>query len=360
LKLHVKKLALLIPGHNEELVIEHTIRSALKAGQNKRDIYVVSDGSTDATSIIAAEILGDRNVLGVERSGKAGAVRQAVNHFDIINKYQWMHVADADSLFDPTYFKLLKAKLDPDRYVAASGYVQSLPGGLISLFRVYEYTWANSIIRRIQAKLGIITVIPGPTSVLRTDVIDKLNFETGSLTEDFDITLQIHRFKLGKIQFIPAAKTYTQDPRTFRDFLTQITRWYRGYFQGVRSYGIGRSFTRIDTYMSAIMLQTVLYGLELLVMLPLLFGYTHNVTTISVFFLSEILIYFLITLGCAITAKRLDIMFAFPVFYVLRLVNLYIFFQAFFEVILFRGFHAHSVGWSTAGRRYAISPETVK
>jgi len=112
--------------------------------------------------------------------------------------------------------------------------------------------------------------------------------------------------------------------------------------------------------MSAIMLQTVLYGLELLVMLPLLFGYTHNVTTISVFFLSEILIYFLITFGCAITAKRLDIMFAFPVFYVLRLVNLYIFFQAFFEVILFRGFHAHSVGWSTAGRRYAISPETVK
>ena len=44
-----KKLALLLPGHNEELIIETTIRSALKAGQRLLDIYVVDDASTDKT-----------------------------------------------------------------------------------------------------------------------------------------------------------------------------------------------------------------------------------------------------------------------------------------------------------------------
>ena len=40
-------LALIIPAHNEELVIEATIISAMKAGQKRDDIYVVDDASTD-------------------------------------------------------------------------------------------------------------------------------------------------------------------------------------------------------------------------------------------------------------------------------------------------------------------------
>ena len=350
----IRQLALLIPGHNEELVIRSTIWSALQAGQDKRDIFVVSDASTDATAAIAREMLGDAQVLEVERSGKAGAVRKAIDHFGIIGAYTWMHVADADSVFDPNYFTVLQTKLDAKSYAAASGYVQSLPGDFVSLFRVYEYTWANTVVRRIQAKLGIITVIPGPTSLLRTDIINQLDFETGSLTEDFDITLQIHRKQLGKIQFIPGAKTYTQDPRTLGDFLDQIRRWYRGFFQGLRSYGIGRSFTRIDAYVAGMFLQTLVYGAELFIILPLVVGLTNNPVYISTFFLSELVVYFLIILGCAITAKRLDIMYAFPLFYVMRLINLVVFFQSFVEVILLRKFNDHSVGWSTAGRRYAM------
>ncbi len=355
-----RKLALVIPGHNEEQVIRNTIASALRAGQNKRDIFVVSDASTDRTAAIASEKLGTDHVLEVPRSGKAGAVRTALEHFDIIKRYTWVHIADADSVFSKTYFRILKKELDPKKYVAASGYVQSLPGGLISLFRVYEYTWANTIVRRIQAKLGIITVIPGPTSVFRTDVIEKLDFATGSLTEDFDITIQLHRYNLGKIQFIPAAKTYTQDPRTYSDFITQIRRWYRGFFQGVRRYGLGTSFSKVDAYMGVVILQTVVYGLELAVLLPLYLGVTQHYNALSVFFLSEIIIYFAITLGSAIKANRLDIMVAFPIFYILRLVNLFIFFQAFVEVILFRGYKEHSTGWSTAGRRYEITAGSIK
>ena len=52
------QLALIIPGHNEELVIEKTIHSAIAAGLSTAHIYVVSDNSSDKTAELAEAILG--------------------------------------------------------------------------------------------------------------------------------------------------------------------------------------------------------------------------------------------------------------------------------------------------------------
>ena len=353
-----RKLALLIPAHNEGLVIQDTITSALRAGLKRRDIYLVSDGSTDDTVAIATEMLGAPNVISVEHSGKAGAVKKALDHFEIPSRYTWLHIADADSLFGPGYFKIFKAALDPEKYVAVTGYVQSLPGDWVSKFRVYEYVLAFTIIRRLQAWFGVITVIPGPTSCLRTDIINQLDFDAGSLTEDFDITLQIHRKNLGKIKYVPAAKTYTQDPKNLSDYVQQVSRWYRGFFQGVQDHKLGQPYTFLDAYVLFMIGQAFLYLAELLIWLPAVAIITRNVADVSVFFVSEMLVNFLIALMCAAVADRYDILVAFPLFYFLQLVNLFIFVRAFVEVILQKKFRERSAGWSTAGRRYALTQKS--
>src|SRR5688572_4170205 len=84
-----KKMALLLPGHNEELIIVATIQSAVAAGQDLEDIYVVDDASDDATPALAKELLGEDHVLSVERSGKAGAVQKAIAFFDLAARYEW-------------------------------------------------------------------------------------------------------------------------------------------------------------------------------------------------------------------------------------------------------------------------------
>ena len=160
-RVYRKKLAVLIPAHNEELVMDATITSAINAGMKKRDIYVVDDASTDLTAAIARVRLGADHVLQVERSGKAGAVKQAIESFGICEHYTWLHVADADSLFGSDYFRIFRRALNPRKFVAATGYVRSLQGCWISKFRVYEYTWGLDVIRRMQAWFGVITVIPG-------------------------------------------------------------------------------------------------------------------------------------------------------------------------------------------------------
>src|SRR5690606_9438733 len=93
-----RQLVLLLPAHNEELIIAATIRSAIAAGQDSEDIYVVNDSSTDRTEAIATQMLGADHVLSVERSGKALAVKQAIAHFSLEERYEWLHIADADSI----------------------------------------------------------------------------------------------------------------------------------------------------------------------------------------------------------------------------------------------------------------------
>lgn len=354
-----KQLALLLPAHNEELIIEATIRSAIAAGQAIEDIYVVNDNSSDDTKAIATRLLGKANVLNVKRSGKALAVKKAINKFELESRYTWLHIADADSIFSQDYFRHYCSKLDPEKYAVAVGFVQSLRGNWISTYRALTYTYSQQVTRRIQSRLGMISVFPGPITCFRTDIISKLDFGVNSLTEDFDITLQVHRKKLGKILFIPQAVNYTQDPQTLTDFCKQNMRWQRGFFQGVKKYKIGMRGQRIDVSLGFQMFQTILFLLQLFVLLPFLLVTTHNWMIIPAIIAADIIVNGMIALFSSVAAKRWMLIGALPYFYFLRWIEIGIYLIAFVEVMLLRRFQTEVLGWSTAGRRYELSKQAL-
>jgi biofilm PGA synthesis N-glycosyltransferase PgaC len=355
-----RKLALLLPGHNEELIIAHTIQSAIAAGQNIRDIYVVNDASTDRTKHIATELLGKANVLTVRRSGKALAVHKAVKKFRIEKRYVWLHIADADSVFSSDYFRAYRAKLDPEKYAVAVGFVQSLRGNWISTYRALTYTFSQHINRRIQAKLGMISVFPGPITCFRTDILPLLEMDGTSLTEDFDITLQVHRKKLGKIVFIPKAINYTQDPQTLVDFYKQNMRWQRGFFQGVRKYKIGLHAQRIDLSLGFQMLQTIVFILQLGILLPFIIYTTGNWMIIPVAIAADFIVTGAIAIWASFAARRWNMLGALPYFYFLRWLEIFIYFAAFVEVMILGKFKEEMKGWGTEGRRYKISEHALQ
>jgi poly-beta-1,6-N-acetyl-D-glucosamine synthase len=348
-----RKLALVIPAHNEELVVADTIRSAIRAGQDRADIFVVSDGSSDRTVEIAAAILGRGNVLDQPQSGKAKAILHAIQHFQVIQHYDWLHIADADGVFDITYFRELKSRLSL-KSVAATGYIQSLEGGWISKYRAYEYTIGLEIFRRVQAFFGVIPVIPGPTSVFRTDILDRLDFNVESITEDMDITLQIHRQKLGKIAYIPQAKTYTQDPKDLGDYIKQVSRWYRGSFQVMQRLHIGLRPHKIDLYFGYVMLEQWLMVAGLII-IPFMAYWGQNYRPVSVMFITDMVFFLAFTVFASAKNRRPDVIGAFPLYYVLRFVSLFLFVRSWYEIVVQRKFRTAQAGWSTAGRRYRIA-----
>lgn len=355
-----RRIALLLPAHNEQLILATTIRSAIVAGMNKRDIYVVDDNSSDDTLAIARRELAPANVLSVPRSGKARAVKQAIAYFGIESRYCWLHVADADSIFCPDYFKIYRKNLNSKDWAAAVGFVQSLGGNWIANYRSFSYTYGQHIFKRIQSWFGVIAVLPGPVTCFKTDIIKHLDFETESLTEDFDLTIQIHRKHLGRIRFIPEAVNFTQDPRTLKDFYSQTLRWQRGFFQGVRKYRIGIRPHIIDLGVGYQMSESAYYLCQLVIILPLLAWLNRGWGVSLGLILADYLAICTLAVFSAFAAKRPVILTTLLYFYVLRLFELAVFLQAFIEIMILRQFKSVPLGWGTEGRRYEIASDEIE
>lgn len=355
-----KKLALLLPGHNEELIIATTIRSAIAAGQKKEDIYVVDDNSSDETRREALTILDKDHVLTVKRSGKALAVKKAVKKFELDTRYRWLHVADADSIFGENYFRIFRKKVNHKKYAVAVGFVQSLRGNWISTYRAASYTYSQHVNRRIQSKLGMISVFPGPITCFRTDILHKLDFDASSQTEDFDITLQVHRYKLGKILYIPSAVNYTQDPQNFTDFCKQNLRWQRGFFQGVKKYRIGLRPQAIDLSLGFQIFQAIFYLFQMFVVIPYIIYVTGNWVVLPFALCADFVLTGVIVFGSSFVIKRWNLMACLPYFYFLRWTEIFIFVTAFIEIYILKKFRTEIQGWMTEGRRYKVNKEALK
>lgn len=326
-------LCLIISAHNGEPTLESTIRSAIRAGLAAKHIYVVNDNSSDRTGPIAKKILGRQNYMRVHRSGKGLALTKLSRKFKLAERYQWVHIADDDGRFAPDYFKVFRKNLNKE-FAAATGYVKSMPGSIVGQYRVVDYTLGMEVVRRFQALTKLISIIPGPTSCFRADVFSKVTFNTGSLAEDFDVTLQIHRQGLGPIQFIEEAVAYTHDPVSFRDFVKQMYRWNRGILQGVIKYRIGTKPHKIDAYLSyqigLNMAMFISYG----IILPLLALSRDPIEIIAATFLFDAALTGFVTLAVAAHTRRWDIINAFPHLYAYRWVSLSIFVYSFIRVVL--------------------------
>lgn len=347
-------LCLLISAHNEELVLAKTINSAIAAGMSAEHIYVVDDNSSDRTTEIARSIVPEKNSIKVRRSGKGLALTKGSKKFGLTRHYRWIHIADADGAFAPNYFNIFRRELRIEN-AAATGYVRSLPGKRISEYRVYEYTVGMEIHRRLQTMLNVVPVIPGPTSCFRADVFAKVNFDNKSLTEDFDVTIQLHRQKLGKIQFIPQAIAYTQDPKNIGDYTKQIARWNRGGLQAIVKYKIGRHPSRIDAYLSYQTFQNLLFFASYLIWVPYLTIARHSFTVIAAAFVVDVFVTFVITALAAARSMRWDVISAFPQVYALRWVSLGVFLKAFIDVIVLRKYRHTDGKWENRStRRYIM------
>ncbi len=172
------------------------------------------------------------------------------------------------------------------------------------------------------------------------------------MTEDFDVTIQIHRQKLGRIQFIPKAVAYTQDPRNLKDFTKQITRWNRGMMQVVKRQHIGRRANRIDVYLGYQLFQNFLLVGNYAFILPYLAYKTHSLHVMALAFVMDVFLMLSLTVMMGLKANRRDIISAFPQIYLYRWITLGVFLRSFTEVIILNKFRTSEGFWSTAGRRF--------
>ncbi len=222
-------IGIVVPAFNEATVIKDSL-GYLKKVIDKKHIYVVSDGSTDNTAALAKNAV--THVLNLKKNrGKAGALKALIDKYQLTKKYQYLFFFDADTRVDRQFLRSVKARLKAEKPALIVGTVGSGRNGLISAYRVYEYGFSHLFNKNAQNVLGAIVVAPGCASVYRSDVIERLDFTNHTLTEDLDLTMQIHHKKLGNIVYCAPANVATQDPATLNDYWNQINRWNTGFWQ---------------------------------------------------------------------------------------------------------------------------------
>ncbi|GAB3440093.1 hypothetical protein GCM10027570_05230 [Streptomonospora sediminis] len=241
------RLAVVIPAHNEEPVIDAAITSALRLF-NRWDIYVVSDSSHDATADIAAET--GVNVLELlTNRGKAGAIEAVVEEFELTEHYEGVVILDADTELDAKYVEGACRQLADPGVAAVAGFVvaewkpkkRTVVGRLISAYRDRLYWLLQYLMRFGQTWRHTSTsfIVPGFASVYRTSALKAIDINPkGLVIEDFNMTFEVHHKRLGRISMSPDTRAYCQDPFTLGDYIKQVRRWTLGFWQTVRRHGI--------------------------------------------------------------------------------------------------------------------------
>jgi poly-beta-1,6-N-acetyl-D-glucosamine synthase len=327
-------VCVVIPAHNEEILVGRCIQSVLDAGIAPENVYVVNDASTDATAAVSGAFAGVNVVTNTTARGKLGALRTAIAHFTLTERYRYLALLDADSYVAPDYFTEVVARfsIDPE-VVVVCGAPRSEPHNWLTAYRALEYAITLRVFRAGQNALGAITVAPGCASTYATRILPALEWDAQTLVEDMDVTVQIHRKRLGTLAFTPHAVAYTQDPRTIRQYIGQLTRWYSGTWQVMllRRLPFGRQ--RIDAEFALLTGEGLVYAV-LMLALPVL-AWLHPAAVLSWLVLDQVS-WLALAIGFAVHERRADIVLAFPFFLIIRVVNCIVLLRTFWSEVILR------------------------
>lgn len=273
----VPEVAVCLPAHNEALVIKDTINSLHRLVPTHQ-IYVASDGSTDQTASIARQ--ESCTVLEINPGlGKAKALQKIVAYFRLLDRYRYILIADADTVFDPNFLHRALPLFNQNQRVAVvAAYTktrwQPHPGFSRRMFfvayrlRLYGFIQPLIMYGQTWHRTNVNPIVPGFACLYRTDILRHLSFSApGVIIEDFNMAFQLHKFKLGTIAHHASVIASTQDPDNFADYRSQLLRWNLGFFQTIRYWGVWPSFFWLS--LSVSLLETFTFSL-LLFIIPLL------------------------------------------------------------------------------------------
>jgi len=354
----MRDLAIFISAFNEETVIGSTLDKLLTMS-DPEDIYIMSDGSTDKTR----EIVGKYSVNYKEskiNSGKVQNIKKGFKEFNLLSKYRYMLVLDADTIPDKNFVKIAIMRLKEDGVACVCGVIESQKDtNVFVAYRIFLYVIWQQLYKRIYALFNAVPIAPGTASIYKTSVLKQIKLNGDIIIEDFDLTYQVHRKHLGRIVFEPKARVTTQDPNNLRDTYNQVARWQLGFIQSAVKHRVPLGFQAFDIaiIISLIMMAFYTYFLVRLLILviwiglfaiyPFIFGnYVDLGVLIKVTLFDYLVIWAMSTLVFVITGYQNQIKYG-PILWLVQ----FVYIASLFKSIYLAIFKSVSGAWVKPTRR---------
>lgn len=236
------RIALLVPAHNEELILKETLLRFRKVDvPGTLTVIVLADNCTDRTVDIARECgaqVIERNVP--ELRGKGYALDWCFKQrAELFRDYDAVVIADADAVMQQDFLGHVLAPLDDPKIEAVQGYYgvsnagESRRAALIAL----GFLLKNHIRNAGRSALGGSANLVGNGMSFRTQSLLASGWPTVTLGEDHEMAVLI-ALSGGKIEYAERAVLVSDMPVTATASSTQRARWDFSGFQLRRRYGI--------------------------------------------------------------------------------------------------------------------------
>ena len=242
------KLAILMPAHNESLVIAQAIQFIMPQLSSQDQLLVVADNCNDDTAAIARNL----GATVIERTslyerGKGYALDYGLQHLKA-NPPQIVIIIDADCMVENGAInKLASACVTYQCPIQALYLMESQPNPSLKA-RIAEFAWlVKNKVRPLGFKaLGLPCQLMGTGMAFLWEDIIKVNLASGHIVEDMKLGADLCRINKAPL-FLPEALVTSVFPPTAEATNTQRTRWEHGHLSMILTEAPSLFFEAIKT-----------------------------------------------------------------------------------------------------------------
>lgn len=253
-----QKFAVIIPAHNEELVVGPLIDSIkqMKYPKDLFDIHVIADHCSDHTAYVAANHGAYVHVReNQERRGKGFAIEWMLERlWRRPTRYDAVVMFDADNLVAPDFLAIMNDHLNEGHHVI-QGYldVKNPFDTWVTVSMAVSYWFSNRMWQNARQNLKLSSSLGGTGLCVDMALLQKMGWGATGLTEDLEFGVRCVEAGITPI-WAHDAKVYDEKPTQLLASCRQRLRWMQGHFHCARKHmlplmwsGIReRSFVKFD------------------------------------------------------------------------------------------------------------------
>ncbi len=223
-------ITILMPAHNEELVISDSIIAILSQLKDNNKLLVIADNCNDNTVVIAKKLGADvieRNDL--DARGKGYALDYGLQHLKK-DPPELVLIVDADCIMSKgSISKLIDACKHYQRPVQAL-YLMGTQQKASLKQKIANFAWLvkNKVRPLGMLKLKLPCQLMGTGMIFSWEDLTKVNLASGHIVEDMKLGVDLARHNKAPV-FLPDVLVTSVFPPTEQAVKSQRTRWEHGH-----------------------------------------------------------------------------------------------------------------------------------
>ncbi|SFH54492.1 glycosyltransferase family 2 protein [Pisciglobus halotolerans] len=231
---HYPSIAILIPAHNEGVVMKDTLEAMTKLRYpGELNVYVLDDHSEDETASIIqsfSSLFARIHYVSVP-PGKPTGKSRVLNYGLSITESDYFLVFDADNQPEPdAVIELMHAAETTKDAAGAVGYVKTINAdqNLLTRMIAIEFQVFQLLMQSGRWKVFKAGSLAGTNMLLKRSVLEAAGgYDPYALAEDAELTVRITAMKK-TLPVVHHSHTWEQEPETMKTFIKQRTRWLTG------------------------------------------------------------------------------------------------------------------------------------